>query len=166
MLLPGEICNCWNLGLLKFGIWQGNTKIVSKLYHSYMTKQICLISQGGRISVIQADNQSFSVPWDGKWQYWFPFSALLQASQASTADRQGWEWKWREIQTENVAWTANFEIWLSQVRVSFLHPLPGETPCPRDHWLYRPLGSFDAAQGAVNRRSRAPWAASILPWGQ
>ena len=28
------------------------------------------------------------------------------------------------------------------------------TPCPRDHWLYQPRGSFDAAQGAVDRRSK------------
>ena len=37
-------------------------------------------------------------------------------------------------------------------------PLVITPPCPRDHWLYQPLGSFDAARGAST--------SSLWPLGQ
>ena len=37
------------------------------------------------------------------------------------------------------------------------------TPCARDHWHFQPRGSFDAAQGAVDRRSGEQFSGEIAP---
>ena len=81
-------------------------------------RQFSLLSRGWRISVIlfsRAENDfhqgrewksvlSFSSPRDGEWQYWFPFSALLQASQAIPGDWIRADNEWREIWIDN--WVA------------------------------------------------------------